>query len=314
MEKGQKKGGVPALMLDTPASHSFADTMDGTAKLGGLLNVVQPPVLAQTTVACLLLLSVYVGYHLLFHPLRALPGPWLARAGLMSPLVVAMAQRRIQFYVKYLHAKYGHTVRYSSNRVSTVHPDAAAILYSHKSKYAKSSFYDAFSMFEHPNAFSCRNIQDHSNVRRAISAAFTLTSLLDLEEHVDSCVDDLIGNIDGVAQGRTSTAGSKDGRQLDMAFTFQAFAMDVVGNLAFGQSFGLVQSGKDTRDMLVRRGGPVFAPLIHLFASLRRRSTRAFPSRPSVVCTAQHPGLSTVCSPCCPSQGSETCSASASSL
>lgn len=314
MENGQKKGGVPALMLDTHASHSFADKMDGTTKLGGWLNIVQPLALAQTAVACLLLLGVYVGYHLLFHPLRALPGPWKARAGLMSPLVVAMAQRRIQFYIRDLHAKYGHTVRYSSNRVSTVHPDAAAILYSHKTKYVKSSFYDAFSLFEHPNAFSCRNVRDHSNVRRAISAAFTLTSLLDLEEHVDSSVDDLIGNLDGVAHGRTSTAGSNDGRQLDMAFTFQAFAMDVVGNLAFGQSFGLVKSGKDTRDMLVRRSGPISAQLTQPFPLLRRRSTWALPSRASVVCTAPCPRLATVCSPCCPYRGSKTCSASPSIL
>jgi cytochrome P450 len=201
----------------------------------------------QIAVYCTLLFALYLVYNLYFHPLRNLPGPWTARAGLPSPFFAAMAQRRIQFYIYNLHEKYGHTVRYSANRVSTVHKDASAILYSHSSKYIKSSFYDAFSIFEVPNVFSCRNIKDHSNIRRSVSSAFTLTSLVDLEEYVDSVLQDLTDKLDAVAQ-----SASKDEKHVDMAFTFQAFAMDVVGELGFGKSFGLTKSGTDPTHMLVR--------------------------------------------------------------
>lgn len=76
----------------------------------------------------------------------------------------------------------------------------------------------------------------HALIRRAESPAYTMTLLVDLEEHVDSCLDDLVDYFD-----RTIAEG-KGKATVDMGTMMQLLAMDVVGELAFGQTFGLSAS------------------------------------------------------------------------
>jgi hypothetical protein len=68
--------------------------------------------------------------------------------------------------------------------------------------------------------------------------------LIELEEFVDLCFDDLTEQLDS----QISKNGGK--ATVDMGNLLQFLAMDVVGELAFGRSFGLTKAGYDTEDYL----------------------------------------------------------------
>lgn len=66
--------------------------------------------------------------------------------------------------------------------------------------------------------------------------------LLDLEEFVDSAFDEFCANIDD----RIVTSGTSRAT-IDLGTMLQFLAMDVAGELAFGQSFGSSGSAPDDR-------------------------------------------------------------------
>lgn len=85
---------------------------------------------------------------------------------------------------------------------------------------------------------------DHALMRRAESPAYTMTLLVDLEEHVDSCLDDLVSYFDkAIVEGKGKGT-------IDMGKMMQLLAMDVIGELAFGGTFGLCKAGTDTQGFL----------------------------------------------------------------
>lgn len=86
---------------------------------------------------------------------------------------------------------------------------------------------------------------EHAVMRRAQAPAFSINYLLNLEGFVDTCANDLTDQLDkqiGAANGPSAT--------VEMADLLQFLALDVVGELAFGESFGLCKAGKDTNDFL----------------------------------------------------------------
>jgi hypothetical protein len=76
--------------------------------------------------------------------------------------------------------------------------------------------------------FSARDPSDHGRKRRAVGRIYSMNSLMRLETFCDSCTLDLIGLLD-------ARSGSDP---LDMADVIGWYASDVVGELAFGKSFG----------------------------------------------------------------------------
>jgi len=110
----------------------------------------------------------------------------------------------------------------------------------------------------------------HSEKRKAQSPAFTMTLLVELEEFVDLCLEDLVGLLD-----REISAAAKEGKEkgtIELAEMLQLvsrrglitsqrmpaltrpsspqLALNVVGELAFGRSFKLCEAGTDTQAFL----------------------------------------------------------------
>src|SRR5208282_3772518 len=86
----------------------------------------------------------------------------------------------------------------------------------------------------HDNLFTHTVESEHAAHRRIVANAYTLTALLELERFVDSCIDQLSTQLSTLA-----------GTTVDMSFWLQAYAFDVVGELAFGNAFGYLASGQD---------------------------------------------------------------------
>jgi len=95
-----------------------------------------------------------------------------------------------------------------------------------------------------PSLLATLSHDEHALARRSVSPAFSMHLLVELEEFVDACFDDLCVQLDE----KISSAGGK--ATVDMGDLLQFVAMDVVGELAFGRSFGLTKAGYDTADFL----------------------------------------------------------------
>jgi cytochrome P450 len=84
--------------------------------------------------------------------------------------------------------------------------------------------------------FTERDEAAHAAERRLVANAYSMSSLLEMEPYVDSSIEELCSRLSGFANTPVS---------VNMAFWLQAYAFDVVGELAFGRAFGFVASGQD---------------------------------------------------------------------
>ena len=101
---------------------------------------------------------------------------------------------------------------------------------------ACSSFYDAFTALR-PNLFGARDEEVHSTRRKACSNGFSLQSVAGMEPFMDSCLRHLLHRLDKAAA---------TGKEIDLKEWIAFFVMDVLGELAFSGSFGVLESGDAT--------------------------------------------------------------------
>ncbi|GAA6053327.1 hypothetical protein JCM3770_004114 [Rhodotorula araucariae] len=208
-----------------------------------LLSYAQEHLPLAVIATVLASLATYALYNLLLHPLAGVPGPLSARLGLGSWMSARALQHDMGWKLAELHERHGKAVRVARNLVSVVDPAAIGEMYRYGGPYEKTPFYTYFKA-DKPGLMSTLPNHAHALIRRAESPAYTMNLLVDLEQHVDSCLDDLIGFLDAAVQ-----AGGQRGT-VDMGTMMQLLAMDVVGELAFGKTFGLLKAGKDTHGFL----------------------------------------------------------------
>jgi len=200
------------------------------------------------------LLVHIVPYVLDAQRIRKHPGPllagfsdawlgWVAKNGHRSEVVHQM------------HEKYGTFVRIAPNHVSIADPDALGIVYAHGNGALKSKFYDAFVSIRR-GVFNTRDRNEHARKRKIISHIFSQKSVVEFEPQIRLYVGQLIGQWDRLyelakkgGEGDEGEGGWKgrDGRLwLDCLPWANYLAFDIVGDLAFGAPFGMIQAAKDS--------------------------------------------------------------------
>ncbi|BGP21963.1 cytochrome P450 oxidoreductase [Rhodotorula toruloides] len=186
----------------------------------------------------------YALYCRFFHPLAGIPGPLRARFGVGGWLTVRGAKRDFGWELKALHDKYGSFVRIGRNMVSVTDPRAVDDLYKFGGAVKdKAPFYQFFKVTK-PSLLATLPHAQHQLARRSVSPAFAMNVLLDLEEYVDTCFDEICGYFDR----QIARDGGK--ATINMGDMLQFLAMDAVGEIAFGRSFGLCKAGYDTEQYL----------------------------------------------------------------
>ncbi|KAF4556506.1 Cytochrome P450-like protein 74 [Elsinoe fawcettii] len=98
----------------------------------------------------------------------------------------------------------------------------------------KSEFYDVFAAgYDSKCIGSERDPSNHAQMKKNLSAAFSTKALLEQEQVIRACVDDMLAKIR--AKG-SSPAG------LNMTHWYEMIAFDILGEMAFGESFHCIEN------------------------------------------------------------------------
>ncbi|KAJ3565643.1 hypothetical protein NP233_g7498 [Leucocoprinus birnbaumii] len=185
--------------------------------------------------------------------IRSYPGPFFAKFTDIWLGYVSKKGHRSEV-IHEVHRKYGPIVRIAPNHISIADPDALAVVYAHGNGATKSNFYDAFVSIRR-GVFNVRDRNEHTRKRKIISHIFSQKNVMEFEPHIRLYVTQLLQQWDrlfGMAvkglsgdEGESGWKG-RDGRLwFDLLPWANYLAFDIIGDLAFGAPFGMIQAAKD---------------------------------------------------------------------
>ncbi|AEO64353.1 uncharacterized protein THITE_2110425 [Thermothielavioides terrestris NRRL 8126] len=204
-------------------------TLSSSHDIGGLLVAALVGLLFLYFVAR----SVYYAF---FHPLAKVPGPKLY-AFWDLPYLYHLLRGEWWLKLKDLHDEYGPVVRYTSNNVSFATPGAWKTIYNHRlpgqETFVKDpiAYRPSFSGVPH---IVNSNGDDHRRQRRLLSHAFSEKALRGQEDIMKRYIDLLISKL-----GERARAGET----VDIVRWYNFTTFDLIGDLAFGEPFGCLESG-----------------------------------------------------------------------
>ena len=162
----------------------------------------------------LLVITLFLGFIIkrrYLSPLRRFPGPFWASVTRWW-LVHQIFRGDHEKTMLRLHAKYGPIIRISPFEVAISDPDAIKTIYGHTSQFTKvrslfkcidrkSNWYLSWHNKNagNPSLFSERDEKVHALRRRNVANAYSMSTLVQLEEHVDSCSVQLLKQFERLA-------------------------------------------------------------------------------------------------------------------
>ncbi|KDN34444.1 hypothetical protein RSAG8_12476, partial [Rhizoctonia solani AG-8 WAC10335] len=209
-----------------------------------------------------LALAFYVVPYLLDpHEYRhRFPGPPLARFTNWWMSSLARTGRHSEI-VQQLHEKYGTFlqtsplgtfVRLGPNHISIADPDALEAIYGHGSGLLKSEFYRVFQNGPNTNVFNTTDKSEHSRKRKRLANIFSPQNILAFEPRVRSHILQLCAQWDWRCNEAAGGASGfnwnvRNGQAvIDVCAQISYLAFDIIGDLALGSPFGLIQAQRDS--------------------------------------------------------------------
>ncbi|KAK5256845.1 hypothetical protein LTR16_002256, partial [Cryomyces antarcticus] len=212
------------------------------------------------------LLAIPLVYYLLPYlrnwSIRDIPSPFPAAFTNLWLLYQCRRGRRY-LAVDAVHKKYGKLVRIQPNHVSVADPDAIPIIYGHGNGFLKSDYYDAFVSIQR-GLFNTRDRTEHTRKRKTVSHTFSTKSIGQFEQYMHHNLEELTSQWDRMASHAPGEKG-KGYAEMDALHWFNYLAFDIIGDLAFGAPFGMLEKGKDIAEVRSSPDAPpTFAPAIEV--------------------------------------------------
>ncbi|KAF1990155.1 cytochrome P450 [Aulographum hederae CBS 113979] len=182
----------------------------------------------------LLYLLLSTLYNLLFHPLRHFPGPPLWRASRL-PWVYHNSLGRLPFAVKALHDTYGPIVRIAPDELSFIDGAAWKPIYggTDSTQLDRDEFiYPPENQRNLPNSIIHADHVAHARIRRRLAYAFSTKALESQEGLMFKHIDLLLSKL-ATAEG-----------PVNMSDWFNFASLDIIGDLALGESLGCLEKGE----------------------------------------------------------------------
>ncbi|KAJ1916681.1 hypothetical protein H4219_003640 [Mycoemilia scoparia] len=179
-------------------------------------------------------------YNIYFSPLSKYPGSIIDKA-LEISLVYRFISGPIPLHFLKQHQKYGQYVRVGPNQISIDNiEDCKKILKSHR--FTKTMIHNV-RVFGEQNTFTTNDPEVNKVRRRLMKPAYTTTHVAKMENAILEAgpmsykrkIDEAIQNSKDKSSGGVATINYID--------WFHYMAFDVIGELAFGQSFDMLQRG-----------------------------------------------------------------------
>ncbi|KAI9813028.1 MAG: hypothetical protein M1832_006419 [Thelocarpon impressellum] len=174
--------------------------------------------------------AAYVGWrvvHTLYlHPLSRVPGPLFAALTSRWLLFIDLAGQRTAT-IHGLHQKYGPVVRIGPDDLSFADVEAVNDIYT-GTKFAKAPVYD---LFGRQGLFQMQDAEQHQRRQKRVAHVFAPSSLAVMEPAIHDTVRKLLRSL-----------GRRVGQPIDMLRWFRMLALDVVGELFLGKSFGALDT------------------------------------------------------------------------
>ncbi|KAL6359076.1 hypothetical protein LRP88_09276 [Fusarium phalaenopsidis] len=174
-------------------------------------------------------------YYAFFHPLAKVPGPRLY-SFTQLPFFYYWIQGNWERRLKELHDQYGPVVRFTHKDVSFITANAMKKIYGHKTSVSQTFKKEEFlykPVRDQTDIISA-NGEDHRRFRRLLAHAFSDRALRGQEEIMQHYVDKFILRLTELAHQDTA---------IDIVRWYNFTTFDIIGDLAFGQSFGCLDSG-----------------------------------------------------------------------
>ncbi|KAJ6002358.1 cytochrome P450 [Penicillium sp. IBT 35674x] len=190
-------------------------------------------------------------YNLYFHPLADFPGPFLGRASLVKSNRALAVFSYIDWEDTPLYCTLAPEIRCGKGPIVRISPDELSFgsvefwkaIYGHPTPQkpipTKAAFYEVFSAgFRRRCIGSERDPHKHSQMRKMLSPAFSQRALLEQESIIGGIVDRFIHII-----GERAAPGSNG---INMTKWFEMGSFDILGEMAFGESFHSLENGNHT--------------------------------------------------------------------
>ncbi|PLB50796.1 cytochrome P450 [Aspergillus steynii IBT 23096] len=180
---------------------------------------------------------VYVLYRasvtfsdLYLHPLRHIPGPklWIAFPILRH---ISHITGNLEIDTRAFHTKYGEAVRIGPDEVSFITAQAWKDIYGHGQPQMRK----VRSSASNPLDIISANGPDHTRHRRSLAHAFSARGLQAQEPILIEYVDKLIARLHGIAESQLPA---------NMVKWYNLTTFDLIGDLAYGESFGGLESSE----------------------------------------------------------------------
>ncbi|KAL2824314.1 cytochrome P450 [Aspergillus cavernicola] len=169
-------------------------------------------------------------YRAFLNPLNKFPGPSGARISgfcLSSNLKDRNLYRKLHEY----HTRYGPFLRIGPTDLSITNPKAMLAIHGHGTACSKGAPYDITGSFKSLQAL--RDKAQHDQRRRLWSAVFGDKALRGYEQRIR------------IHQGRfIDKITAQQGASINITDWCMWYSFDVMGDLAFGHHFGMMESGK----------------------------------------------------------------------
>jgi benzoate 4-monooxygenase len=203
----------------------------------------------------------YVLPYLQFASIRDVPGPFLARFSNMWLLLQCRQGHRYKS-VDEAHQKYGKFVRIQPNHVSIADPEAIQQVYGHGNGFLKSEYYDVFVSIQR-GLFNTRDRNEHTRKRKAVSHTFSAKSVGQFEQYIHHNLDLLVERWTDLS--KTAKDAGNQYAEIDALHWMNYLAFDVIGDLAFGKPFGMLEKGADITEVRMTPDAPLtYAPAVEV--------------------------------------------------
>jgi cytochrome P450 len=204
-------------------------------------------------------------YNLYFHPLSKFPGPKLWAASRL-PFIYCLLTGKLVKRERQFYEKYGEVIRLAPDEVSFANEQAWNDIYSFRRGHKRAGRDKAYYIGESSapglnqacmiytirltlpapndqadNLITTNDFKFHARVRTLLSNSFTNDSLHSQQPLIHHHADMLVAKLRGLA---TAPESLEQGALVNMTDWLNFFTMDVIGDLAFGEPFGCLQTGE----------------------------------------------------------------------